>query len=398
MKKLVPYIALVLILVVAVAMLMRRQEHVFDQRITFSVTDEAPYACNAIYRLLPKIYPGATVFTNSQSPVHWQVLSKDSANQVLLIVNDDFHPSDEELLALLTFAKKGNTVIISAAGMNEKARTFFSLETGSLGGAFALSVSLDSNVVKPAYDYTYRGVPHGSVITAYDTTYGYPLGYFRSPIARSTNLLGVHANKGNILLHTTPITFTNFFTLYRNNHTYVENILRLAPGKVNKVVWDEYFLYKSDNDAKKSSGILSVLWRYSSLRRAAILVSALLLLYMLTAVKRKQRMIPAYARPVNESLEFVKTVSTLYFEKGDHHNLAEKLTLYFLDYVRNRYKISTQHINAEFAGNLALKAGVDETITTAIVDSIHLIQLHGSISSEQLMAYHALLEKFYQKA
>jgi hypothetical protein len=123
-----------------------------------------------------------------------------------------------------------------------------------------------------------------------------------------------------------------------------------------------------------------------------------LALYFLTEVKRRQRLIPEYSRPANDSLEFVTTIGKLYYEKGDHKNLAEKLTLYFLDYVRNKYKLHTNEINASFVERLALKTGIAPEELGRLTDTLNAIRVSDRISEEQLLQYHQQLENFYSKA
>jgi hypothetical protein len=162
-------------------------------------------------------------------------------------------------------------------------------------------------------------------------------------------------------------------------------------------VWDEYYLYHYDSDTpQEKKGLLSVILKYENFRWAFWITLLLLSLYLLTEVKRKQRIIPQYAKPKNDSLEFVTTVGKLYYEKGDHKNLAEKLTQHFFDHVRNHYKISTAEINSSFVQQLAAKSNKDINEINAITDSIHTINLGNAITQKQLMEYYELLENFYK--
>jgi hypothetical protein len=124
----------------------------------------------------------------------------------------------------------------------------------------------------------------------------------------------------------------------------------------------------------------------------------LLALYFFTEVKRRQRLIPEYSKPANESLEFVTTIGKLYYEKGDHKNLADKLTLFFLDYVRNKYKLSTNELNEAFVQRLSLKTGVAVEELSKLINTLVTIKLNGRISEQQLLQYHQQLENFYSKA
>ena len=68
-------------------------------------------------------------------------------------------------------------------------------------------------------------------------------------------------------------------------------------------------------------------------------------------MRRKQRYIPVVAKPKNDSLDFVKTIGRLYYDKGDHKNLSRKMGAFFLEHVRSRYKLPTGTLNEEFINN-----------------------------------------------
>ena len=127
--------------------------------------------------------------------------------------------------------------------------------------------------------------------------------------------------------------------------------------------------------SKQQQGLLSVILKYDNFKWAFWIALLLLGLYLLTEIKRKQRIIPEYAKPKNDSLEFVTTIGKLYYEKGDHKNLADKLTQYFLDHVRNHFKISTAEINQFFVQQLAAKSNKNIDEIKAITESMHTINL-----------------------
>ena len=173
--------------------------------------------------------------------------------------------------------------------------------------------------------------------------------------------------------------------------------MSLLPSDAKKIVWDEYYLHHFyDDNPQQKQGLLSVILKYENFQWAFWIALILLGLYLLTEIIRKQRIIPKYEKPKNDSLEFVTTVGKLYYEKADHKNLAEKLSQYFLDYVRNRFKISTAEINDSFVQQLAAKSNKDVNDIHAITETMHSINLSHEITQKQLMDYHELLENFYK--
>ena len=159
-------------------------------------------------------------------------------------------------------------------------------------------------------------------------------------------------------------------------------------------------MYKQNKDGKNDDekGLLSVLLSHKNFYVAFWMLMILLALYFFTEVKRRQRLIPEYSKPANDSLEFVTTIGKLYYEKGDHKNLADKLTLFLLDYIRNKYKLSTNELNDAFVQRLSLKTGIAVEELSKLIDTLTTIKLSDRISEQQLLQYHQQLENFYSKA
>ncbi len=408
MRKALPYIGLVLLVSAIAVLFMYKKPHVFDDRITLSYRDKIPYGTNAAYSLLQKEFPHAKIETNRYAPADWKTLSSDSTKQALFIVTKFFNPSEDDLDYLTDFVQQGNYVFISALQMTSTASKFFTLTQKDhysfhnlMMGAHhpfnafdSTAINLDSNNFKAPVAYQYPGANFTNEFSKTDSIFSYPLGYSDDV---KTNLVAIKSMKGIFFLHSAPFAFTNFFLLYDNNKQYYEKMISLLPADIKKVVWDEYYLYHYNNDKpKESQGILSVILKYENFRWAFWIALLLLFLYITTEIKRKQRIIPTSEKPKNESLEFVTTIGKLYYEKADHKNLAEKLTQYFLDHVRNNFKISTSELNGSFEQQLTAKSNKPADEINAIIESIHTINLSDVISQKQLMDYYAQLEKFYQ--
>ncbi|MEI9944836.1 MAG: hypothetical protein WDN26_11510 [Chitinophagaceae bacterium] len=213
------------------------------------------------------------------------------------------------------------------------------------------------------------------------------------------NFIQLKAGKGNLFLQLAPMAFTNYFLLHKNNIDYYQQALSVINPNRKKVFWDEYYLYKKQGGSeKKSSNWLSVFFQYPALKWAFLTALFTLIIYMLLEMRRKQRHIPVVTKPRNDSLDFVKTIGRLYHDKGDHKNLCKKMAAYFLEHVRNRYKLTTNILNDEFIQALHYKTGIEEAEISNIVSFINEIDHRPSISDKQLTVFHKQLESFYKKA
>jgi hypothetical protein len=107
-------------------------------------------------------------------------------------------------------------------------------------------------------------------------------------------------------------------------------------------------------------------------------------------------MIPVYAKPRNESLDFVKTMGRLYYDRRDHQNLAKKMSIYFLEHVRSTYKLPTHTLDEQFVEALNFKSGYPKEDLNQIILFIQYLQDSGSVDEQQLIHFHNQLESFYQ--
>ncbi len=166
-----------------------------------------------------------------------------------------------------------------------------------------------------------------------------------------------------------------------------------------KIIWDEYYFFKRyDRQRQKKKSWLTVLSQYPALKAALITALATLVIFILLEMRRKQRYIPVIARPKNDSLDFVKTIGRLYYDRGDHKNLCRKMSAFFLEHVRSRYKLATGTLDEAFIKNLQFKTGVEAEEIKAIIDFIRNLDSTAMVTADEVTAFHRRLESFYKKA
>ena len=169
---------------------------------------------------------------------------------------------------------------------------------------------------------------------------------------------------------------------------------------VKRIVWDEYYLNDNANGNKKNeeNGWLKELLKFPALKAALLTAILALLAFVLLEMRRKQRYIPKVTKPKNDSLDFVKTIGRLYYDKGNHQNLCKKMGSYFLEHVRNKYKLPTGALDEEFISNLKFKSGAEESEIRGIISFIKYVERSSAITPEQVTDFHTQLESFYKNA
>ena len=380
----------------------QQKRHVLDERISLNKRDKIPYGTYVAYHSLSHIFPRASVIVNKKKPMLWDSLSVFTGKQALIIISPRFMPDETELHRLWDFVKAGNTVFISSHILSYDAQNFFSCDDYtsdlSLFGIDATTDTLSVGLLSPPFPderkYNYPGRQYDGYFGKYNKNISYELG---SKNDTDINFIQLKAGEGSIYLHLAPLTFSNYFLLHGQNINYYNKMLSLIPKDTKKVVWDEYFLYKRISLGNNGSkGPLSALMSQRSFRAALWLLIILLALYVLQEMRRKQRIIPIMAKPRNDSLEFVKTIGRLYHEKRDNKNLSKKMAAYFLEHIRNKYKLSTNQLDDGFITSLCRKTAQPEHSIREIVSFINNIDVSGEIADVQLADFHKQLEEFYK--
>jgi len=378
-----------------------RQKRVrrLDERITLRQADKIPYGTSVAKSLLPYLFPDATIYYNKAYPSYWDSISPYESNQAVVLISDHFNADEEELGRLLSFVREGNYVFIVAKVFSYDAVSFFHLSYNETSLSELMNESNDSlriRLEKPFFAsdqfFVYPGRKYESSFYTIDTSRTRVLG--RTEEGRP-NFVQLNAGKGSIFIHIAPLAFSNYFILHKNNVRYYQNSFSVIPSNVNKLLWNEYYLTKPRGKGKEPSW-LGVLMKYPSFKWGLITGVVTLFLYVLFNMRRRQRMIPVYERPKNDSLDFVKTLGRLYYERRDHNNLARKMGVYFLDHVRTRYKVSTQMLNEDFVQQLHYKTGYSADELKQISDFINSLNEVRAVSERELSIFHKQLEMFYQ--
>lgn len=402
MKKWLPYIigfALLGIIAMVIVSGAKGGERKFDERITFRQQDKIPYGSSVAKRLLPEVFPNASVYYDRNHPGYWDSIRFTSYNQAVILVAKDFEAARYELERLMDFVENGNYVFIIARTFSGDTRRMFEFSYATnmmdqfISNDDSLWLQLNKDYFSTNEDYVYPGLKYDSWFSSIDTAYTTVLGTDRYD---QPNFLRIDKGQGAVFFHSAPMAFSNYFILHKNNYRYYEKALSVIPKDVNSVLWNDYYLDREADSQPPKKNWLSVLFRYESFKWGLLTAIITLLLYVLLASRRRQKMIPVYQKPKNDSLDFVKTMGRLYHDRRDHKDLARKMSIYFLEHVRSVYKLSTHTLDAQFINSLHFKSGYSFESLQEIVFFIAQLDMGESLNENELARFHRQLELFYQ--
>lgn len=225
---------------------------------------------------------------------------------------------------------------------------------------------------------------------------GYPgseiLGFVSGPgdTVSWPNFVKIPYGKGHVFLHTEPVVFTNFYLLNGTSFNYTETLLSVIPD-TSYIFWSQY----KHNSKVVSSGVLRYIMSQPPLKWGWILLLSGLFLFVLTTMRRSQRIIPVLHPLENTTLSFVSAIGDLYMKKGYIRGLMDKKIVYLLERIRSRFFLSTDVMDDDFTEQLSLKSGQDiETVR----QMIFLIQKHRKTNAictmDDLLKLHLAIEKF----
>ncbi|MBL7814954.1 MAG: hypothetical protein JNL70_08090 [Saprospiraceae bacterium] len=215
------------------------------------------------------------------------------------------------------------------------------------------------------------------------------------------NFIKVNYGKGAVLLHTTPLVFSNIQLLDSSRLRYAEKAFsHLQNGIIywdtkSRVARDVINRMNGSNIKLDKDSPLKYVLAQPSLRWAWFLFLGLVAAYLIFVAKRRQRIIPVLEEKTNTSLQFIKTIGLMYFRQDEQVSICDMKMKQFQTFVRERYKLLSRNMDDEFVKALALKSGISDSDVRAITLYEKRI-LHNDITEDVMIEFHHLLNRFYK--
>ena len=383
-----------------------------NERITLWRNDKIPYGAFYFYNQLPYLFPKAEIIVDKESPANKELFQKKNSDlfiklsakkgrSVEIIIAPQVIPGKKEYLALMDFVSEGNQVFISSFSFGHELLDSLKLDIKYSYSSEKSNDSLRTGIRNPlTWDealFNYPGIYYESYFSKFDSGFTNVLGWNEN---RGPNFIKIgYESGGAIYLHLAPLAFSNFFLLHKDNNKYYEYALSNLPKGIELVVWNEYFRnhVNSEGNGSSISRAFSWLMKQPALAIAIWLLLLLFAFIYLFESKRKQKIIPIRKPLQNSSLEFVKTIGRLYFQRKDNKNLAGKMTANFLEQVRSKYNLPTTRLDEAFEKKLAFKTGIEHTVIRNILYQARYISDQSFITDAELLQFNNQLQQFYKQ-
>ncbi len=369
---------------------------------TYTEYRDDPYACSLVRQHLGDLFPqGVTTVREPLYSTAQQRLALDSTAPRVnhVFIERWFSPEDLDVRHLLQMVAAGDNAFIASesfgghfpdtlglvAGFHYEPLDSLSVEgmKQALLGDTAL-LHFTAQPLRGAGEFRFA---RGGMDSYFKT---FPKDSAQVLAASGRNdpvLLRMPYGEGWIYLCSTPLAFTNYYLLKDEGRGFMEQAFSLLPDR--PVLWDEY--YKVGRAGSTSP--LRYILEQPALRWAYWTAIALLLLTVLVYARRRQRAIPVVEAPRNTSRDFADTIGRLYYFRGDHADLARKLSAQFKDEVRRKLRLHNTEWKERTIEEIAKRTGISEAELQHAVRLMDYYNTADQVSEQQLLTLNKTLDR-----
>ncbi|MFT4062581.1 MAG: hypothetical protein QM642_09530 [Edaphocola sp.] len=366
-----------------------------DWKPEYAQLKKTPNSLFLFYNSLGMLFPDAAVEHLHRSYRMRNLgfrLRANAGTSLVMLVGNNASFEDGEADSLLTYVANGETIFISANKFDEKLLKKLGVDTKEnyvLGNFLKQKISVrGANDHPKLYEAKMKMESLNGAFEKQEIP-DIPFVALGNNENNAPDFIVYFIGKGKLFLHAAPAAFTNYFLLQNNNNAYPAQVL----GYIGEPVKHLYFL--SFNNRETQASDLGVLWVHPATRLALLLALALLVVFLLFEMKRRQKIIPVIKPIQNDSVAFAETIGRLYYNKKKHENLAVKMIQHFMEYVRSNYYLNTNDLNNDFVHLLAAKSGRSEDETQNLVAAIKEINNGAPVSEKALEALYIQIQLFY---
>jgi hypothetical protein len=361
---------------------------VTGQRLPFKKTDKGPMGTYVVYDQLQDVFANAKISINHTSPSSLFKYVFEQG-QAYFIVSPMVDLMDGEIDAIKRFVNNGNVLFISTYFLDKDLEEWMGVKIErNFSDKDSISV-YDTD--KEEYIRFYLGSMLNGYIAKYDSAAPgmKVLGKFGGKV----NCISFKIGSGYVVLQTQPFMFSNYHLIKKKTKAYPEILFSSLPGPLETIYWDEYT--KGSNNGEMAP--LKFVMSQPPLKNAFLWSLAALVLLVLFAFNRMQRVLKLSEPLVNSSLDMVKTVSDMYYFGRRNEVMAKKKIAHWLEFLRTKYNIFTSLQPDMFWNAVEMRSGMQKEKVAELKVMVELYR-NGDvrISDFDLIKLNNLVDSFYK--
>lgn len=403
-------VVLVVVLIAAALFIAYSDDDRYNWFTTYKHEGTQPYDLNLFRETVSNSY-GEDKFKEFRN-FNTDSLPADVSGNLFVYIAGNTYVDSLEREAMLNFAESGNNVFISAKsahslltymfedclGENEKPlkeRRGKNLEvylTEEGEGSSPIEISWVVREDEERYDWQYFNF--GTCLNEGYTT----LGEFKNVDMVFPNYIEVPYGNGKLLLHTTPMIFSNFYFKEKGVFDHVNKILDPLDG--NKV----YYYNPEPSRIRAGGGGMGIsdsplqfILAHKSLKWAWYLILTLVVIYIVNYARRYQKSIPVFSVPDNETAIYLDVVSRLYRKEGKHMNIVKIQERLLKRHLYNRYRIPAHTIDETFYREAEIKLEIDKSELKKLFTLLERAKNNSTLTDKDLIEIDEKIKAFYEK-
>ena len=356
---------------------------------TFSHHDRQPFGCAVFDSLMKKSVPaGYEVTRKTLSQLEREGYGKKP--HAFLIQTNYFSPSATDIRSLDRLLKAGNKVFIATSDI-EPDSLYPDLQVDINGryGFSPMQVKASIENQEIPYDTLVwcRQSPYQEKeYSVYSAMIGYNVIIGEKTVCDTlvrcwvseeesdstdgywlANMVRVKRGKGELFVSCDPLLMTNYGILDTQINGFIFRLMSQFRGL--PIIRTEAYGPETEYETNTP---LRFWLQNEPLRWAIYLTLGGLLLFCVFYARRRQRVIPVVEEPKNRSIEFVKLIGTLYYQKHINHDLLQKKYAYFTETLRRLMMVDVEDTETrkDDIAQIALRAGMPEAEVRMILDRV----------------------------
>lgn len=380
----------------------------FNWNESYSNKNSQPYDLKLFYDILSEKQPNKSFTLMDKVPE--EILYNSDTSALYIFVGKHFYIDSVGSKALIDFVYRGNNAFISSASPNY---WVFDILLGKYFYDNFLSYHYDSIVKisftpnfsdsvfkfhykyeKKLYNYSWGGIDSTVLTDSIFLDNFSSISYLQNGLI---NCFSFKYGKGTFVYHFNPILLTNYNLSTALGLKYC-NMLFSGFSKKN-IYWDEYNKiprydqFSKNNEQSPLKFILS----QRGLRWGWYILCIVVVLFVIFNSKRKQAYIPLIPENKNTSVDYIRSIAILHYDRSSLSYLSGEIYKQFLTFIKNKYQIPPIDNKHELARAIAAKTKIEFDEIRAILRNYYKAKTDTTKNSKALINFYLSVENFYKK-